>query len=863
MTKRIFTLSLMMFAVLSIMAQGMVKGRVLDKANDEALAFVNIAVSPKGSKTIAGGATTDIDGKFSIKNLKNGDYTLTLTFVGYKTVTKEFQISDNHKTVSYAALHMAEDANMLNEVKVVGQKSTMKLEVDRKTFDVSSNLANVGETASEVLDNIPSVEVDNEGNVSLRGNTSVEVWINGRSAGLTSDNMGQILQQIPAESIDRIEVMDNPSAKFSAEGGAGIINIVLKKDRKAGYYGSVSAGGDTRNGVRGGINFNYNSRFVDFFVNLGLRHNENVSKQNGEHTDYSDSLTNTNPVGYNRHNTRTTDMRNNLFSRAGITFHLTENDDIALTGMMMRGKNKSWSSTPYYFGNIVNGKEVPTMLRWRRSTGEGPMNMLNGSFNYRHNFSPTHSIDFVVSGNRWKSDREEIYRDSITLYTNPTLGTQYAYEYRPADMNNRRYEIKLDYENKITDVFKLETGYNGLFSKENTPNEMWRDSTWSGEGRYIDSTYYNRFIYENTTHAVYVTANLTLGKLGIMAGLRGEYWKVYTESLNWNQAHEDNNGKKEESHPYEKDFFQLFPSLFMSYQLTESQQLQLNYTRRLRRPWGGQLNSFKNTSDPTRFSMGNPYLTPEYSNSFSLNYLKTWEQHSLLVSAYYRPTTDVMQRINYRGVDGLMYSTSMNMAKSQSSGLELTAKNKIFKIVDLNTNVNAYYYKLDGFSHNISIDAEGRPEVSGTGEGVQTVTGASSENFTWNARMTASIRLPYDISIQTSGRYSSRAVIAQGYRPSSYQVDFGIRKNFLNRLFTLSINCRDVLNSRYFESYRSGNGFEEHDLRRRGGRKVNFNLTWNFGNGGKKKKSGDGDDEEDDNNNNNAAPAGDGGGFDM
>ena len=221
-----------------------------------------------------------------------------------------------------------------------------------------------------------------------------------------------------------------------------------------------------------------------------------------------------------------------------------------------------------------------------------------------------------------------------------------------------------------------------------------------------------------------------------------------------------------------------------------------------------------------------------------------------------------MQRINYRGVDETMYSTTVNMTKSQSSGLELTAKNKLFKIVDLNTNVNAYYYKLDGFSHDISIDEDGRPVASGTGKGVQTVTGSSDENFTWNARMTASIRLPYDISIQTSGRYNSRQVIAQGHRPASYQVDFGIRKNFLNRLFTLSINCRDVLNSRYFESYRSGNGFEEHELRRRGGRKVNFNLTWNFGNGGKKKKKGaDGEDEEEDNNNN--APAGDGGGFDM
>ena len=848
----------MMFCALTIMAQGTVKGKVLDKSNDEALGFVNVAVSPKGSKTIAGGATTDLDGKFLIKDLPYGSYTLTLSFVGYKTVTKEFQLSATNKTVSYAGIHMAEDANMLNEVKVVGQKSTMKLEVDRKTFDVASNLANVGESASEVLDNIPSVEVDNDGNVSLRGNASVEVWINGRSAGLTSDNMGQVLQQIPAESIDRIEVMDNPSAKFSAEGGAGIINIILKKDRKAGYYGSVSAGGDTRNGARGGFNFNYNSRYVDFYVNLGLRHNENVSKQNDNQTFFENGK----PSGYDRHNTRTTDMRNNLFSRAGITFHLTEKDDIALTGMMMHGKNKSWSNTPYYYGNIENGVDKPTKDMLRRITGKGPMDMINGSFNYRHNFSPTHSIDFVVSANKWNSDRSNIYQDSTTFKDGTE--TIFAYQSRPADINNNRYEVKLDYENKITDAFKLETGYNSFFSKEDTPNEMFRADTWSGEGLYIDSAYYNRFIYENTTHAGYVTANLTLGKLGIMAGLRGEYWKVYTKSLDWWQDHEEN-GIKKECDPYEKDFFKLFPSLFMSYQLTETQQLQLNYTYRLRRPRGGQLNDFRNTSDASMVSFGNPKLTPEYSNSFSLNYLKTWDQHSLLVSAYYRPTTDVMQRISYRGKDGkTMYSTSMNVAKSQSSGLELTAKNKIFKIVDLNTNVNAYYYKLDGFSHNISIDDEGNPVSSGTG--TQTVTGESRDNFTWNARMTASIRLPYDISIQTSGRYNSRSVITQGYRPSSYQVDFGIRKNFFNRLFTLSINCRDVLNSRHGESYRSGDGYEIHQLFRRGGRKVNFNLTWNFGNGGNKKKGRPGEDDDDDdnnNNNNNNAIGGDGGGFDM
>lgn len=220
----------------------------------------------------------------------------------------------------------------------------------------------------------------------------------------------------------------------------------------------------------------------------------------------------------------------------------------------------------------------------------------------------------------------------------------------------------------------------------------------------------------------------------------------------------------------------------MSYQLTETQQLQLNYTRRLRRPWGGQLNSFRNTRDASIVSYGNPELTPEYSHSFSLNYLKTWTEHSLMLSAYYRPTTDVIQRINYQGAtDGIMYQTNMNVARSLSTGLEMVLKNKLFRILDLTTTANAYYYKLNGFSYDIDG---------------QTVTGEGNSNFTWNARMQASIILPYDISIQATGRYRSRQVITQGYRKANYGLDLGLRKSFFSKALTLSVNCRDVFNSR-------------------------------------------------------------------
>ena len=297
-----------------------------------------------------------------------------------------------------------------------------------------------------------------------------------------------------------------------------------------------------------------------------------------------------------------------------------------------------------------------------------------------------------------------------------------------------------------------------------------------------------------------------------MAGLRGEYWKVNTESYTWEQEHDPSLRQK----PFKKDYFQLFPSLFLSYQITESQQLQLNYTRRLRRPWGGELNSFRDTRDATTVSFGNPELTPEYSHSFSLNYLKTWRDHSLLVSAYYRPTTDVIQRISYKNSeDGLFYSTSMNVAKSQSSGLELTLKNKFFRILDLTTSANAYYYKLDGFAY--PIDG-------------QIVRGAADDKFTWNARMTASLILPYDISVQATGRYEARQVITQGYRKPSYSVDFGARKNFFNKLITVAVNCRDLLNSRQWETFTSGDNFTRHQINKRGGRRFNFTVTWNFGN---------------------------------
>lgn len=794
-------------------AQGIVRGRVIDKQTNEAMQYVNIKVTDANGK-LAGGVMTDIKGTFQIGKLKNGNYTLETSFVGYKTITRKFQITPSQQRVNYNALYLSEDAHTLKEVNVVGQRSQMKLEVDRKSFTVDEVLAAAGGSVTDLLENIPSVEVTTDGEISLRGNSSVEVWINGKQSGLTSDNRAEILQQIPAESIERIEVIDNPSAKFSPEGTAGIINIILKRDRRAGYYGSIQAGANQQKGWNVGGNINYSSKLADAFANVGYR------KRRGNGGNLSEQYYKNADGSLGNYQLSEGDNDNNgggLFARAGTTFHLSEADDIALSGMTMQGNHSNDNLTTYRYGNTLTGDNRRLS---RQTIGDGDHQMYNAELTYNHRFDKDgkHKLDFSLSFNKWKGDNSNEYKND-TLYTSDQH-KGYSYQYRPMHMNNRTWETKLDYENQLTEKLKLEAGYNGRFSHENTPQESWEQDNKTQQ-LVEDHYFFNRFIYDINIHALYATANLKLGKLGVMAGLRGEYWHVNTESYTWDQEY----GKKPKDPAFSKDYFQLFPSLFLNYALTNTAQLQLNYTRRLRRPWGGQLNSFKNTRDASMIEFGNPLLTPEYTNSFSLNFLKTWTDHTLSLGTYYRPTTDVMQRIRYQGIEPttgqeVMYMTNLNVAKSQSAGAELIVKNKLWRILDLTTTLNAYYYKLDGFETFVEN---------------QRVTGQSDENFAWDARVLASVILPYAISIQATGNYRSRSVITQGYRKPNGSLDLGLRKTFLNKTFALALNWRDVFNTRKWESFTESDSFSRYQKNWRDPR-VNLQLTWNFGNMTQKKK---------------------------
>ena len=820
MKRTIYTLFIIIVCTTTVLAQGTVHGKVLDKQTDEAMQFVNIAVQNTAGKMVKG-AITDASGQFNISGLADGTYLLQVSFVGYKTVSRKFTLSPQRRREHFNALYLAEDATTLKEVQVTGQRSQMKLEVDRKTFTVDQVLAAAGGSVTDLLENIPSIEVTTDGEISLRGNSSVEVWINGKASGLTTDNRYEILQQIPAESIEKIEVIDNPSAKYSPEGSAGIINIVLKRDRKAGYYGSLQAGVNKHGGWNTSGNINYSSGVLEAYANLGYRRRKGSGGSESQQ-DYKQTQE------YQNSESDSKNRGGGLFGRAGLTWHPTKDDDISIGGMTMQGKHDDESTAYYHYGTIGAQQDARQMLRLTK--GDGDMHMYHAELGYEHRFADNHKLTAHAEYNRWMSDNDNTYQDSVWYAAPLPQSAAYSYQYRPMHIRNRSWETKLDYENQITENFKLEAGYNGRFSHENTPQESWTATNWDGTNRQEDELYYNRFIYSMDTHALYATVNTKVGRLGIMAGLRGEYWKVDTESYDYAQEH----GTAAKDAPYKKDFFQLFPSLFLNYDLTETAQLQLNYTRRLRRPWGGQLNSFKNTRDASMVEFGNPELTPEYTHSISLNFLKTWAEHTLSISTYYRPTTDVMQRVRYQNQeDGLMYMTNMNLTKRQSLGVEIIGKDKLWRILDLTTTLNGYYNKLDGFDYVI--------------EG-QHVTGEGDESFSWDARMLASVILPYDLSVQATGNYRSRGVITQGYRKPNASLDLGLRKTFFNKKIAVAFNWRDVFGTRHWENYTESDTFWRHQKNWRDPN-FNFQVTWNFGNmnndrhrGNREEMQGGGDD---------------------
>ena len=676
-------------------AKGTISGNVVNKTTGEPMDFVTIQlVDASSGKALAIGTSTDEEGNFILPNVADGNYLVRVTNIG--SINQERPVTIKGGDVQIGTIHLADDAKLLQEVVVEGVRSQMKFELDKKVFTVDSDIASTGLSASEVLESIPSVEVDQDGEVSLRGNTSVTIWINGKDSGLTADNQAQILEQIPGETIEKIEVITNPSAKYSPEGTAGIINIILKKDGRNGYYGSAEVGANTNGGANANVNINYNSSKWDVFGSLGfrMRHSKGGSRMRRSFDEaYDDDGVLLSPDYYLNSDGVSHNHGNNIFLRAGATYRLTPNDEFYLNGFGMFGHRWDNSTTDYLTNYVTQGWTSNYMFTRNKGNSRGA----HGELGYKHTWGENHTLDISGSYNYWGGPSRRWYHETKTFdefLDDENVPDPYEdkYNLQSQNLNVQSEEVKVDYVQMLLPWLKLEAGFSGNYSYERTPvftyeNNSSFDNIESSQ--FISPQLYNNFLYRNNVSALYFTLGGKINSFSFSAGLRGEAWQTHFKSLKWD--YDTDAPQSSDALPWTNhNFFSLFPSAFVSYSLPYDNEIQINYTRRIRRPWGGQLNSFINISDPTNIQFGNPELEPEYTNSFELNYIKSWTMHMISLSAYLRTGDNKMERISYLDED-VMYSTFYNVGKETNSGVEIVVKDSFWRgKIDLTTTVNLY-----------------------------------------------------------------------------------------------------------------------------------------------------------------------------
>ena len=829
MKKILSIATLLVFAISTFAAQ--VTGKVVDANTRKVIDFANVSIM-QGDQLITG-VVSDADGSFAIE-VKDGTYTLVVSFMGYSEQRKEITVAS--KPVNVGRIALKEDTQMLKDVEIVAQGSSMRFELDKKVFTVDQNIASAGASVTDVLENIPSVDVDQEGNISLRNSEDVEIWINGKPAGLNSENRGQVLQQMPAGTIEKIELITNPSAKYSPEGTSGIINLVMKKDRAAGYYGSVQAGIDyalaapwtTPPGANVGVNINFNAGPVDGYFNVGYRYH---TSNGGSITDRynlngtgSEKLDSTLIKSHLTQEGTQTHRGGGMFGRAGLNFHVAEGHTIGVSGFGMVSDPKVFKGTnanhrAYTYVDLLDAVNNRTYTRDQNGVVSHPGGNVTLDYqfeldNYKLNVSGTYN-NFGFN--------------MLTDYTQ-IEGADTTYQDQNSTSKDHGIEIKADFEWKPTQQSRLEAGY------DYTRN--WSNSFADAHNNQADGTpikelfdYYADFHGLTQNHALYITyGNRFWDKLSIQVGLRGEYYMRHLES-----SYKDANGDIQDSYaafPNKKDtaYFQVYPSAYIGYDFGNGHELQLNYTRRVRRPWGHQINPRMDFSDSTNISYGNVDLLPAYSNNLELNYLKTWERHTLSAGVFWKYGEGAVQNIKY--MDGnVMKNTYLNVATRQELGIEVVAKNRLFgELLQLTTSANFYWNNIAAVNQTIMHQGTAIP-----------VNLAAQNIFAGSVRINAQFLFTKNFSGQLTGAYRSPRVVAQGTTSHSYSLDVGLRYTLLNKQLALALNVRDLLDSRARRNTTWGDGFWQFSENRWHSRSISFTITYNFGNQMGKRRRPDGD----------------------
>lgn len=820
------------------MSLGHFYGKIIDSASNKPLEAVSVqliqnkfdSVTKKRKDVIVGGMLTDKKGEFSLENVNiMAQYKLKITAIGFKAYETKvaFQLNmsgakpgDMSSMLSavdkdLGNIKLETDAKQLQDVTVTASRALLEMKIDRKVFNVEKNLTSVGGTAVDVMKNVPSLNVDIDGNVSLR-NAAPQIFVDGRPTTLTLD-------QIPADEIASVEIITNPSAKFDASGGgAGILNIVMKKNKKAGYNGNINASIDSRLRPAVGGDINVKQNKINFFARGRLNYRKSISTNVSDRTDFlkndttAMSLQNNKPIsrGYF------------AFLRGGFDYFIDNRNTITVGGMFVNGQFKNNDFINIERDTLYNNNLLVSDMGIRDTRTSFEFRNVGANVSFKHNFAKPNK-EWTVDAN-YNNSRNENAGDYNTqsFYTNNNPKTAARVERTGGGGTTKFFTAQTDFVNPISDNIKIEMGARAAVRNyESTLSNYVLDS-----GKYkLIPGFSNDYEFNDQVYAAYVTFSQKIKSFTYQLGLRAES-SSYTGTLI------STNKKFKNDYP-----FSLFPSVFLTYKLNDKSDIQVNYSRKVNRPNFFQLIPNFDITDPNNISIGNPNLIPEFTNLAEISYQNQLSKKtSFLATVYFKNTNNLITNYQYRDKnpdtaiyypkpDSVLITSYANANTSYNVGLELTTKTKLTKWWDFNVNINLY---------NSTLQAGA---LAG---------GANNSQFSMFGKINNSFTLPKNYSIQLSGDYQARTILppgrggggggmmmfggsqigAQGYIKPNYGVDIAIKKDFMkNKAASLTLQMNDVFRTKLYATHSESQFFVQDNSRRRDPQILRLNFNYRFG----------------------------------
>lgn len=779
--------------------QGKIFGIVVDGLSKNPVEYATVSVKHLKDTIFISGSLTDVDGKFELDQLKPGVYIVETSFLGYASRFDTVKLVPSGKPEMVADMGKVvinEDALLTDEVVVTAERAQLTLNIDKKVFEVAKTPVATGGTALDVLRQVPTLNVDIDGKLSLRGSENLIIYINGRPSSLNGENRAQILEQIPANTIQRVELITNPSARYDAEGMTGILNIITNQKIKTKGITTVTATYATLDKFSLGVSNSFRKGKWGMSNNLSYRNwpiwNEGYNNRKNIVTNTGsgrDSIYSINSVSNGKN------FQQSLALSGNADYSIDNKNTLSINYLGSLNLNPAEDNYRYSILDSLDrlvegynrltdedrsGYNVDVNLNWRRSEGrEKPEFVLAGAFSYTY--------DFVNAR----------YRE--ILDNNYTRQTQYN------DIQDKflTSSIQADYIHPLKNGFKFEVG--GKTQLRDLINDFKADSLDRLTNlRVADLGLTNLLGYKENINAMYGVFSGKVGKLfDFLTGLRVENTNIWLT-----QAVGDYNGTKH--------YLTLFPSVFISKKLPLRQELQVSFSRRINRPGSQSLNPFPNLTDPLNVRVGNPDLNPEIIDAYELNYQKLWDDHNIVATLYFRQVNNYIQRV--RDVQGDTSTLRMqNLDYSRNFGLELTFRNTWTKWWNTLANVNVYRNQL--FGNNTELQAQ-----------------IAAINFNYNIRFTSNFKLLKNLDLQASVNYTGRNTLPQGSWEPVWFVDSGIRWSFAKGRGSLNLNVSDIFDTRQFQVItfnlpNQDTRFEGDFVRKRESRIANLTFSWRFGDG--------------------------------